>query len=474
LAGGRAVWVLAAVAVLALTLGFGLGRVVKSPQQAAGPALEPGLITAKLEAKEISATLITRADVSFADPIAVNPEVPAGALGAVVTGRVPEVGSEVKAGDVILEVSGRPVFLLPGQFAAYRTLAAGSTGPDVTQLRAALNSLGLSAGPASDQYDAALAGAVAALYQRAGYAAPNSEDRTLAQAVRDTRDAVEDAKDAQAAAQKEVNRAVADVQAKVEGAQEALDAANDALKQAKRGVVRAEEARDDAARAAWTPMPSGEVVFATDLPRRVDSVGAGLGQDLSDLGSSDPYGGGPADALVLSGAQIKVTADVSGEEAVLLKVGGPVTLDPQGMAVEGTIESICGGEEIPTDPMEHCEVAINPNLAADFDRSMLLGNLPVSMLLGTSAEGALVVPVAAVSANSAGQPQIELVVGELLKNKAAGEQETQKVVIEAGLSAEGFVEIKSAEIDLKAGDLVVVGIQAAGQPQPAADAQGAR
>jgi hypothetical protein len=177
---------------------------------------------------------------------------------------------------------------------------------------------------------------------------------------------------------------------------------------------------------------------------------------------------------VLSGAQIKVTADVSGEEAVLLKEGGPVTLDPQGMAIEGTIESICGGEAIPNDPLEHCEVLINPNIPQDFDRNMLVGNVAISMLLGTSAEGALVVPVAAVSANSAGKPQIELVVGELQKNQAAGQQETSKVVIEAGLSAEGFVEIKSAEVNLKAGDLVVVGIQAPAQRAPASSAQGAR
>ncbi|MDR2565453.1 MAG: peptidoglycan-binding protein [Bifidobacteriaceae bacterium] len=473
LAGGRAVWALAGVAVLALAAGFGLGRVVKSPAQAAGPQLEPGLITAKVEAKRIEATLVARADVSFADPIAVNPGALGDASAAVVTGRIPEQGSEVDGGDVILEVSGRPVFLLPGAFPAYRTLAAGSSGPDVTQLRAALNSLGFSAGAESDQYDSALAGAVKAMYDKAGYPAPNSQDRALSQAVRDARDAVEDAKDARASAQKAVDQAKQDVRDNVEGAQELLDAANDALKQAERGVTRAQEASEEANRAAWTPMISAEVVFATDLPRRVDSVGVTLGQDLSQGMPTDMMGGAPADALVLSGAQIKVTADVSAEEAVLLVEGGAVVLDPSMLAVEGVIESICGGEPIPSDPTQRCEVLINPTLSEDFDRSQLVGNVAVSILLGTSAEDSLVVPVAAVSANSAGEPQVELVVGELVKNAAAGQQETRKVVIEAGLSAQGFVEIKSSTEPIKSGDLVVVGVQAAKgpaaqSPEPAA------
>jgi hypothetical protein len=459
LAGGRAVWLLALVAVAALGAGFALGRVVKSPAQAAGPELTQGLITAKVEQREISATLMVRADISFADPIAVNPPIPSGAQSAVVTGRVPEVGSELGSGDVILEVSGRPVFLLHGEFPAYRNLAAGSSGPDVSQLRAALSALGLSAGAESDQYDAALASAVAELYVDAGYAAPNSEDRGLAQAVRDTRDAVQDAEDALASAQKAYDQAEADVAAEVEGAQEALDAASDALKQAKRGVTRAEEARDDAARAAWTPMPASEVLFATGLPRRVDAVGAAVGQEVGAAPAYDPYGA-PLDALILSGAQVRVAADVSAEEAAVLEEGGAVVLDPQGLAIPGVIELICGGEEPPADPTARCEVLITPTLPDGFDRSQLAGNVAVSILLGTSAADALAVPVAAVSADSAGRPQVELVVGELAKGKSAAEQETRKVVIEAGLSAQGYVEIKSAEEPIEAGDLVVVGVGA--------------
>src|SRR5665647_3948758 len=89
-----------------------------------------------------------RGDAIYEDPAEVMIET--GDIGgpAVVTGQVPEVGANLDAGAVILEVAGRPVILLPGELPVYRTLRAGVSGPDVIQLKEALTALGIDPGSA--------------------------------------------------------------------------------------------------------------------------------------------------------------------------------------------------------------------------------------------------------------------------------------------------------------------------------------
>ncbi|MDR1394238.1 MAG: hypothetical protein LBJ62_09805 [Bifidobacteriaceae bacterium] len=477
---GRAVWVLAIIAVVSLVLGFGLGRLVRSPADlAAGEAVPPeGLITAKIEARSITSTVVARADVVFADPVEINPSAPEGVGGAVVTGQVPEVGAEVAAGAVILEVYGSPVFILPGIFRAYRSLGPGSSGPDVVQLRAALAGLGLNAGvDGAKTYDQALANAVKQLYENAGYPAPGSEDTSLARALRDARDQVTDARTARDQAVKDLaaaEQAVKDAP-DAEGKQQAqqlADAARSALEQARRSVTRGEEALADAERASWTTMPVGAVVFVSDLPRRVDQVNVTVGSDLSQIGSGgmDPMTGMSASnaAVVLSGADIEVTAQVNLDEASLLTVGGPAVLGVGGDEVEGQIAEICpeadnlagGGAEAGA----QCAVKITAEDLAGLDAAAMVGNVLVTMVVGTASADPLVVPVAAVSADTAGHARIEVVEGELVKDQAAASQPTRMVGIVPGLTAEGMVEIKQADITLQAGDLVVIGRGAAQAP----------
>jgi hypothetical protein len=93
----------------------------------------------------------------------------------------------------------------------------------------------------------------------------------------------------------------------------------------------------------------------------------------------------------------------------------------------------------------------------DADPAELTGNVWVTSVVGVSSEDSLVVPVAAVSADTAGNARIEVVEGELAKNKAAADQKTRIVGITAGLTAEGMVEVKEADSELKVGDLVVIG-----------------
>jgi peptidoglycan hydrolase-like protein with peptidoglycan-binding domain len=396
----------------------------------------------------------------------------------VVTGQVPEVGGEVKAGDVILEVSGSPVFILPGAFPAYRSMGPGSSGPDVLQLRAALAELGFAAGASdSKTYDASLANAVKALYEQAGYPAPGSEDRMLAQAVRDARDALTDAKEARDQAEEAADDAAKAVSAAPDAeakalAQEAADAARSALAQAERSVTRSQEALADAERAAWTTMPVGAAVFVSDLPRRVDQVNVMVGDNLNEVGGAmDPMTGTASSsaAVVLSGAEIEVTAQVDADEAALLEAGGPAVLAVEGAELIGLIAEICPEATDQGEAGRPCAVAITVSDLAGVDPQAMVGNVMVTMVVGTSSADSLVVPVAAVSADTAGNARIEIVEGDLAHDQAAAEQATRIVAITPGLAAEGMVEIKQADAQLKAGDLVVIGRGAEASAAPSAD-----
>ncbi|MCL1923196.1 MAG: hypothetical protein FWG15_04980 [Propionibacteriaceae bacterium] len=477
---GRPVWVLAIVASIGLVAGFALSGLVRSPADVnTGQGTAEGLITAKVEARQITATVVGRAEIAFADLVYVEPSTPEGALSAIVTGAVPAVGSQLKAGSVVLEVSGRPVFVLPGNFGAYRSLGPDSHGPDVAQLRAALNGLGLNAGtPGNQEYDAALADAVRSLYTKAGYAPPGSQDSSLSSAVRGARDALTEANEQLDQAKKDLASAKADLksaktqlskasdateramaQEAVKTAQGMVDGCETQVTSASRGVSRAQESLAETQKAAWTPMPVGEVVFVHDLPRRVDQVSVKIGDDLN--ANTDEETPAP---VVLSGAEIEVVARVNSAEAELLEVGGPAVMSVTGVGdITGKIVSICGaggggersGES--SGDLQFCSVDIALDDIGHISAADLVGNFQVTMTVGTSSQDSLVVPVAAVSADTAGKARITVVEGELVTGVGAKDQATTTVMVDVGISAEGMVEITHSDLELHPGDLVVIG-----------------
>jgi peptidoglycan hydrolase-like protein with peptidoglycan-binding domain len=134
------------------------------------PPDEP--VTAAVALRQIQSSVITRGDAGFSDPVRVALHITAPV--PVVTATPIRAGDRIEAGQVLVEVAGRPVILLPGRFPAYRDLAAGDVGPDVEQLERALVDLGYDPGEVDDQYTAATARAVASLYRDRGYPAPQA------------------------------------------------------------------------------------------------------------------------------------------------------------------------------------------------------------------------------------------------------------------------------------------------------------
>jgi multidrug efflux pump subunit AcrA (membrane-fusion protein) len=207
-----------------------VGSRAQSPEQAAARAGEPpaSYITAKVERRILTKTVIQRGDVR--PEVSLEIGAPSSVEGdPVVTGIAVGQGADVVEGTKVVEVSGRPVFVLQGAVPVYRALRPGMTGADVTQLQAALARLGFA--PDGDgRFGEATKAAVTAMYTAAGYlpvASSTSFDADLAAA----RQALVQAEATLKAAQVDLIKAgagqpdsvIAQAQATANGAQRAVD-----------------------------------------------------------------------------------------------------------------------------------------------------------------------------------------------------------------------------------------------------------
>ncbi|ADG75383.1 conserved hypothetical protein [Cellulomonas flavigena DSM 20109] len=511
--GRRTIVAMAVVAVLCLTLGLLLSRLIVSPGQAAANAAPPtaGPISVPVESRVIGNEVVLRGDVGYDDPVALTIET--GDLGgaAVVTGQVKEVGATVDAASVVLEVVGRPVIALPGDLPTYRTLRAGVSGPDVQQLKAALRAVGLDGGdPAGATYDAAAAAGVRALYQKVGYEAPTGGD--------EVKDAVKAAQENLTSAQSEVRSAESAVAAaaragngssvteldgqvrvaearlayldeqcaqpvdpenpasvdctppaRVEAeaalasaraARAAADAAPDttaereAVRAARDRLTAARQALGEAQEAALTPLPATEVVYLPSLPRRVDAVSVQRGGVVQGKFMS------------VSGATVQITASASRADAELMQPGtaGSITVD--GAEVPVTVAEVTvpdaaaaagdgggdggdGDAKAPTGERRQVVFTVG-ELTAEQLASLQGSNVRVRVPVSSTDGAVLAVPLAALTAGPGGESRVELL----------QDGESRLVEVTTGLAAGGYVEIKASKAPLEEGDLVVVGVSA--------------
>lgn len=502
--GNRVIWLLAIVAVVFLTAGIVIARFIQSPADAAAQAAPPeaGLITVPVENRVIANDVTLRADVLYDESVSVSIDTTDISGTPVVTGQVPEVGTTVDAASVVLEVAGRPVIALPGELPAYRTLRVGVSGPDVLQLKQALAALGINPGNVeSDVYDAATVAAVDQLYVTAGYPSPaaSPEDASTLQAARDglrsAKDMLTEAESAltegtggqtrseRMTMQSAVNEAQRTLEAAVrardagpgeEGgdvfelqnavitAQDAFDIAVAARDEAatstsstslvttrdnaRAAVDQAQVDLDEALASTMTSLPAAEVVYFSELPRRVDQVQTSRGTTLS---GSTPF-------MSVSGATVVVEGSVAASDAELLEIGmeGTFPVPDGGGTITGTISEIAAataseegeGEEKAS---SRFTVTFVPEGLTDEQTTVLLGqNIKITVPVSSTGEEVLAVPAAALSAGSGGESRVE---------RAGTGGTTELLTVETGLAADGFVQIVSSEQPLTTSDQVVVG-----------------
>lgn len=170
------------VAVAAGVAGWWVGLSVKSPADAAAEHQPPppSLITVPVEKKALTSTSVAQGSVVYTGESTVNLTGLVSATGATqLVTKAPVAGTTLNPGDVLMEVSGRPVFVLAGPVPMYRTLELTAKGDDVKQLQAGLTALRPGVRLVSGLFDAPTATAVKAWYERAGYQVAPGDDVTI-------------------------------------------------------------------------------------------------------------------------------------------------------------------------------------------------------------------------------------------------------------------------------------------------------
>jgi hypothetical protein len=480
---GRLIWLGAAGGALLLTVGLLVGHYAL-PAGADRSAPHAGLVTVPVRYATLQNVVTLRGQVGFANSLDVTIDTSALNGTPVVTGHVPAVGAQLAALSIALEVSGRPVIVLPGAITAYRTLKFGMSGTDVVQFKQAMRAVGLDAGdPTNPVFDETAADAIPTLYAKVGYAAPPRADG-IDEAVTQARSTEQSAEDTLASAQNDLAVSTAGPTAvevqradnAVRSAQRALDSAKaatpsdanqiadlqDALTlatterqaldatpdtRAQQLAVRAASRSLSEARAALTvanhnalpSFPQSEVLFVAQLPARVDKVDAHQGERLA------------GSAMTLSGTTVALTGSISVGDAKLLKTSDAATFDlPGGGKHAATVTNITPGATA-DDPST---ITLAPAaLTADQIKQLSGQNVKVDVPVGATKGAVLSVPEAALTAGPGGETRVQVVDGDPRDGAKAG---THLVVVDTGLAAQGQVEVTPKSGSLHKNDLVVV------------------
>ncbi|WP_162624977.1 peptidoglycan-binding protein [Streptomyces cadmiisoli] len=449
--------------------GWFAGSQMQSPADAAAahrpPQAQP--VTVAVERRPLTASVITQGSVEYASPRRVTLAGPVGppdsgsgdsGAGDAAVQRVtkaPVAGARVKEGDVLMQVSGRPVLVLRGSVPMYRTLGPGASGDDVEQLERALGRLGFDPGGSDGTYGQGDAAAVSRWYGSEGFRAqePSFADR---QQLGTLEAAVTTARQALLAAQ---NPGGAEESGGGAGASAGAGAGAGAGGEAERLRLRAAQQQSDTADAALsafragygTKVPAGEIVFLPDLPARLDKVSVKTGDTPS----------GPVGTVTSS--EVVVQAVVPGSDATLLRAGMTARVEtPDGEEVEGRLVAL--GDDVPkNDAGDDKDAPVAPDGGSGGDASAPVpirisvpsgkltenadGSAKVTIEVGASDGDVLTVPIAALHTSADGQATVRVRRGTTVV----------RVSVEAGLSAEGRVEVTPSGDTLKAGDPVVVG-----------------
>jgi peptidoglycan hydrolase-like protein with peptidoglycan-binding domain len=134
--------------------GLAAAAFIKSPAEVAASTQppSPAVLSIPVVREELRASVTFRGTVEVTGEQTATPGSETGAARLVVTSVNARVGEMVGAGQVLLSVSGRPLYVLPGAFPAYRDMEPGDQGPDIAELQAALQELGYSTSPDPDGY----------------------------------------------------------------------------------------------------------------------------------------------------------------------------------------------------------------------------------------------------------------------------------------------------------------------------------
>ncbi|WP_083501992.1 peptidoglycan-binding protein [Sphaerimonospora mesophila] len=224
---------------------WAVGTRLRSPADEAAlrRAPEASLVTVPVMRRKLTSTVAVSGTLAYGSPL---PIFLAGVVGGTTDSqrvtRAPRPG-RLKEGQVLMEVNGRPVFVLRGKVPMHRTMTPGVNGADVRQLQAALRRLGIKA-PTTGVFDQATITAVERWYAKNGYQA-QKPDLTARQTLEQLREAVRTAQETLAADRKALDNSgeVTLLKLKLANVRADLRTADSALKQAEEREVTPEDAQ---------------------------------------------------------------------------------------------------------------------------------------------------------------------------------------------------------------------------------------
>ncbi|MFJ7270544.1 peptidoglycan-binding protein [Streptomyces sp. NPDC099050] len=467
---GRRRWVAAVAvgAVIATLGGLGAALLVKSPAQVAADAAAPraDVLTATVEHRVLTSSVITRGQVVAGQTVEVIPQVTAGVGAArpVITKLRVRPGDTVKAGQVLMEVSGRPVFVLEGSLPVYRDLSPGATGDDIAQLQRALKALGHSSAPdAAGRFGAGTKAALNFFYKAVGYS-PVSANGTEGDPVAEARSqvtaaqrALEDARSAQAQASKPGAKpgAKPSVRPGEEAAATGGGDGGKAVRRAQEDLAEAKKKLTAAEAAAGPKLPAAEVVFLQSFPARVDSVVAKVGAEATGTAMTLSAGKLVVQAyvpeyqkdLIQPGRAAEIYSEVTG-----LSAKGEVTLVSDKRSEAGSASGQAKpGADAPAPGGQGATgwlVEITPG--APLKAELTGQDVRVTVTAASTDGKSLVVPITAISSGADGRTTVTVL-------DESGER--RRVEIRTGTAGDGFVAVVPvADGSLAGGDRVVTGV----------------
>ncbi|WP_406054968.1 hypothetical protein OG462_05460 [Streptomyces sp. NBC_01077] len=482
---GRPRWLaLIAAGAVALTgAGFGASLLIKSPAQAAADSRPPApsVITAPVEYRTLASSVILRGTVVAGQSVEITP-------GGTTEGGSPTVsklplkaGDQVRAGRLLVEISGRPVIALQGTVPLYRDLKPGAQGSDVGRLQDALRRLGHSTSPDNrGRFGEGTKSAVTALYDALGYeplpvggvegsATVTSAEAQMTSAERALDDAEDALKTAEAGSRSgaggsgsgssgtdsgKTAGSTAGTAGEAEGGGRDLEGLRKAVARTREDLATAREGLV-AARAAAGPMvPSGEVAFLESFPARVQDLPVRLGAKVQGA------------VMTVAAGPLVVHGYVPDHQKGLIRAGqkAEILSEVNGAGATASVRSIATTRTMPR-PDGDTQEGQSAGGQADADGYLMTlapgrpleaewtgQNVRLTVQAATTGGKVLVVPVTAVSAGADGSTAVTVLEDD-------GRQ--RRVRVKPGTSGDGNVEVIPLDSGtLGEGDRVVTGVPA--------------
>jgi multidrug efflux pump subunit AcrA (membrane-fusion protein) len=188
-------------------------------------------------------------------------------------------------------------------------------------------------------------------------------------------------------------------------------------------------------------VPADELLFFPAMPLRVDEVNAKPGELIKDS------------FMTLSGVQLVIDSAVTPQDAKLVTKGAKVVIEESDLKINttGTVTQLADRPGTNGVDSSRFYLEVTP---ADAPTQLLGASVKLSISVKSTTCEVLAVPSSALTIGADGSTRVQVL---------RSDNRTDFVDVNAGLAAQGLVEVTVRSGILQAGDLVVVGLEGSGK-----------